>query len=65
MIESRATAIQLCRDLGQRLKVEHIEQGRDEQTVSYRQGATIDSRRSPPARPAAIGASSCSPSPRA
>ncbi len=57
--EPRDTAIQLCRDLGQQLKAEHIEQGlRDEQTVSfYRQGEFIDLCRGPhlPA-PGAIGA---------
>ncbi|MGI6416335.1 MAG: threonine--tRNA ligase [Thermoguttaceae bacterium] len=59
MEEPRDKAIQLCRDLGQQLKVEHIEQGlREEQTVSfYRQGEFIDLCRGPhlPA-PGAIGA---------
>lgn len=45
----RAEAIQFCRDLGQSLKVEHIETGlADQATVSfYRQGEFIDLCRGP------------------
>jgi len=45
----RAEAVQLCKDLGQTLKVEHIEGGlADEQSVSfYRQGEFIDLCRGP------------------
>ena len=47
--EPRDRAIQLCRDLGQSLKVEHIEQGlADHPTLSfYRQGEFIDLCRGP------------------
>ena len=47
--EPRAKAIEICRDLGQTLKVEHIEQGlADHPTVSfYRQGEFIDLCRGP------------------
>ena len=47
--EPRARAVELCRDLGQTLKVEHVEQGlADEATVSfYRQGEFIDLCRGP------------------
>jgi len=46
---NRDEAIQFCEDLGQVLKVEHIEQGlADQQTVSfYRQGEFIDLCRGP------------------
>jgi len=42
--QPRAKAIELCRDLGQTLKVEHIEQGlADKEVISfYRQGEFID-----------------------
>jgi threonyl-tRNA synthetase len=45
----RGEAIELCRDLGQLLKVEHLEEGlAEEQTVSfYRQGEFIDLCRGP------------------
>jgi threonyl-tRNA synthetase len=46
----RQEAIQFCRDLGQSLKVEHLEEGRlsDEASVSfYRQGEFIDLCRGP------------------
>jgi len=55
----RAEAIQFCRDLGQGLKVEHLEDGlAEEQTVSfYRQGEFIDLCRGPHVPgPGAIGA---------
>jgi len=55
----RAEAIQFCKDLGQALKVEHLEDGlADEQTVSfYRQGEFIDLCRGPHVPgPRAIGA---------
>ncbi len=55
----RDEAIQFCKDLGQALKVEHIEEGlADEQTVSfYRQGEFIDLCRGPHLpRPGVIGA---------
>ncbi len=47
--EPRDKAIEICRDLGQTLKVEHIEQGlADHPTVSfYRQGEFIDLCRGP------------------
>ncbi len=47
--EPRAKAVEICRDLGQTLKVEHIEQGlADHPTVSfYRQGEFIDLCRGP------------------
>ena len=45
----RAEAIAFCRDLGQSLKVEHLQEGlADEQTVSfYRQGEFVDLCRGP------------------
>jgi threonyl-tRNA synthetase len=45
----RGEAIQFCRDLGQSLKVEHLEEGlADESTVSfYRQGEFVDLCRGP------------------
>ncbi len=55
----RREAIQLCKDLGQMLKVEHIEDGlKDEAAVSfYRQGEFIDLCRGPHVpSPGAIGA---------
>ena len=55
----RPEAVQFCRDLGQTLKVEHIEEGlADEESVSfYRQGEFIDLCRGPHLpRPGAIGA---------
>jgi len=55
----RAEAIQFCKDLGQALKVEHLEDGlSEEQTVSfYRQGEFIDLCRGPHVPgPGAIGA---------
>ena len=47
--EPRDEAVELCRDLGQSLKVEHIDEGlADEATVSfYRQGEFIDLCRGP------------------
>lgn len=48
--EPRETAIQLCRDLGQSLKVEHLEEGRlaaEERVSFYRQGEFIDLCRGP------------------
>ncbi len=47
--EPRDKAIEICRDLGQTLKVEHIEQGlADHPTVSfYRQGEFVDLCRGP------------------
>lgn len=47
--EPREQAVQLCQDLGQTLKVEHIEEGlAEEQTVSfYRQGEFVDLCRGP------------------
>jgi threonyl-tRNA synthetase len=59
VVEPRDKAIDLCRDLGQRLKVEHIEQGlADQATVSfYRQGEFVDLCRGPHVpSPKAIGA---------
>ncbi|HID74644.1 MAG TPA: threonine--tRNA ligase, partial [Planctomycetaceae bacterium] len=49
VFQPREQAIQLCRDLGQSLKVEHLTEGLgDEQTVSfYRQGEFIDLCRGP------------------
>lgn len=49
LVEPRDRAIQLCEDLGQRLKVEHLREGLAEhQTVSfYRQGEFIDLCRGP------------------
>jgi threonyl-tRNA synthetase len=49
MVEPRAKAVRLCDDLGQSLKVEHINEGlADEETVSfYRQGEFIDLCRGP------------------
>jgi len=55
----RAEAIQFCKDLGQTLKVEHLEDGlSQQQTVSfYRQGEFIDLCRGPHVPgPGAIGA---------
>ncbi len=55
----RSEAVQFCRDLGQTLKVEHLEEGlADEESVSfYRQGEFIDLCRGPHLpRPGAIGA---------
>jgi len=55
----RSEAIQFCKDLGQELKVEHLEEGLSgEQTVSfYRQGEFIDLCRGPHVPgPRAIGA---------
>jgi threonyl-tRNA synthetase len=55
----RAEAIQFCKDLGQELKVEHLEDGlAEEQTVSfYRQGEFVDLCRGPHVPgPGAIGA---------
>ena len=55
----RREAVQLCRDLGQKLKVEHIEDGlKEEAAVSfYRQGEFIDLCRGPHIpSPGAIGA---------
>ena len=55
----RREAVQLCRDLGQTLKVEHIEDGlKEEAAVSfYRQGEFIDLCRGPHIpSPGAIGA---------
>ncbi len=57
--EPRERAIRLCNDLGQTLKVEHIEEGlAEEQTLSfYRQGEFIDLCRGPHLpSPRAIGA---------
>ncbi len=47
--EPRARALELCRELGQELKVEHIEDGlKDHATVSfYRQGEFLDLCRGP------------------
>ena len=47
--EPRQRALEVCRDLGQSLKVEHIEEGlADEATVSfYRQGEFLDLCRGP------------------
>ncbi|MHC4406672.1 MAG: threonine--tRNA ligase, partial [Planctomycetota bacterium] len=44
IVEPRHKAVEICRDLGQSLKVEHIEEGlAEEETVSfYRQGEFID-----------------------
>jgi threonyl-tRNA synthetase len=49
VVEPRDKAIEICRDLGQTLKVEHIEGGLgDESTVSfYRQGEFLDLCRGP------------------
>jgi threonyl-tRNA synthetase len=49
VVEPRDKAIQLCGDLGQTLKVEHIEEGlAEEETVSfYRQGEFVDLCRGP------------------
>ncbi len=49
LVEPRDRAIQLCEDLGQRLKVEHLREGLAEyETVSfYRQGEFIDLCRGP------------------
>ncbi len=55
----RPEALQFCKDLGQTLKVEHLEEGlADEQSVSfYRQGEFIDLCRGPHLpRPGAIAA---------
>jgi threonyl-tRNA synthetase len=55
----RDQALEICRDLGQTLKVEHIEEGlKDEATVSfYRQGEFLDLCRGPHVpRAGAIGA---------
>ncbi len=57
--EPRDRAIQLCKDLGQTLKVEHLEEGlAEEETVSfYRQGEFVDLCRGPHLpSPRAIGA---------
>jgi len=57
--EPREKAVQLCRDLGQALKVEHIEDGlAGDETVSfYRQGEFVDLCRGPHLpSPRAIGA---------
>jgi len=59
LVEPREKALALCRDLGQKLKVEHIGDGlADEPTVSfYRQGEFIDLCRGPHVpSPKAIGA---------
>ncbi len=59
VVEPRDTAIQLCGDLGQKLKVEHIREGLSDQTsVSfYRQGEFVDLCRGPHVpEPKAIGA---------
>ena len=59
MEQPREEAIGLCRDLGQSLKVEHLEGGlAEEETVSfYRQGEFVDLCRGPHVpSPAAIGA---------
>ena len=49
VVEPRDKAIQLCADLNQNLKVEHIQEGlADEETVSfYRQGEFVDLCRGP------------------
>jgi len=49
VVKPRAEAVQICRDLRQGLKVEHIEEGlADEETVSfYRQGEFLDLCRGP------------------
>jgi len=49
VVKPRDEAVEICRDLGQQLKVEHIEEGlADEPTVSfYRQGEFIDLCRGP------------------
>jgi threonyl-tRNA synthetase len=49
VVEPRDKAIQLCADLGQKLKVEHIQDGlADQETVSfYRQGEFVDLCRGP------------------
>lgn len=49
VVEPRNKAIQLCADLGQKLKVEHIQEGlADQETVSfYRQGEFVDLCRGP------------------
>jgi threonyl-tRNA synthetase len=57
--EPRARALELCRELGQELKVEHIEEGlKEHSTVSfYRQGEFLDLCRGPHVpSAAAIGA---------
>lgn len=57
--ESHSQALQVCRDLDQRYKVEHIESGlKDQETLSfYRQGEFIDLCRGPHIpSPKAIGA---------
>lgn len=59
LVESRDRAVELCRDLAQPLKVEHIQEGlADEATLSfYRQGEFLDLCRGPHVpRPSAIGA---------
>ena len=49
VVEPRNKALQLCADLGQKLKVEHIQDGlADQETVSfYRQGEFVDLCRGP------------------
>ncbi len=49
VVESRDKAVQLCADLNQKLKVEHIQEGlSEEETVSfYRQGEFVDLCRGP------------------
>ncbi len=49
VVEPRNKALQLCADLGQKLKVEHIQEGlADQETVSfYRQGEFVDLCRGP------------------
>jgi len=57
--ESREKSLQICQDLGQTLKVEHIEEGlEDHDTLSfYQQGEFLDLCRGPHIRsPRAIGA---------
>ena len=63
---TRAEALAICRDLGQSLKVEHLEEGlAGETTVSfYRQGEFVDLCRGPHVpRAARSGPSNSSPSP--
>ena len=56
LIQNRSDAVQICQDMGQPLKVEHIESGlSNEETLSfYRQGEFLDLCRGPHVRSAKV-----------